>query len=310
MRTLAIVNQKGGCGKTTTAVNLAALLAAQGNATLLVDMDPQSHCAAALSVPEAQIEYAIEEALLRGPTVDHSALLWQTTKNLWLAPSSAALSRLESGSGGLMAAPDRDRRLSALLDQFAPRFKWCIIDCPPTIGLLTFNAIRAADEALIPVETGFLAMKGAHRQVSTIRSAIARMERNVAVRILPTMHRRESRLASGILTTLQRDFGPMVIPLAIHIHETLRESVALGQPITEHAPASDACEDFRQLVRWLEQNPVEIQRRPDAPLIEVIRSGDAASSSLGEEPHSLDQPVNSRAREMAERLRTQAAGEP
>ena len=150
MRTIAIVNQKGGCGKTTTSINLAATLAARGLRTLLVDMDPQSHCAAGLGVPEDRIETGIAEALLAEPVGGEQPerMLWEVAKNLRLAPSTVALAGLEAARGGLAACADRDARLAKLLDRLADRFDWCIIDCPPTIGLLTFNALRAADEAV------------------------------------------------------------------------------------------------------------------------------------------------------------------
>ncbi|TVQ52776.1 MAG: hypothetical protein EA377_09380, partial [Phycisphaerales bacterium] len=143
MRTIALVNQKGGCGKTTTAINLAATFARRGVRTLLIDMDPQSHCAAGLGVPEAHIESGIAEAMLHEnpATLDPEDYLWKVARNLDLIPSTTRLAGLEAPTGGLHQRPDRDRRLEYVLCGLRDRYDLCLIDCPPTIGLLTFNAL-------------------------------------------------------------------------------------------------------------------------------------------------------------------------
>jgi len=255
VRTIAIVNQKGGCGKTTTAINLAALYARRGLRTLLVDMDPQSHCAAGLGVPESRIEYSIGDALLAShqQNFDASPLLWEVSRNLHLAPSTMKLSALEAPGGGLHQMFDKDRRLESLLGILAPRFDRCLIDCPPTLGLLTFNALRAAREALIPVETGFFSMKGAERQWSTIQRLIGHIGRPIACHLLATLHDPGSRLATNILAALRRQFPGQIVPVVIHDDEALREAVSFGQPVIEFAPDSQARRDFDALADWLEE---------------------------------------------------------
>ena len=139
VRTIAIVNQKGGCGKTTTAINVAAVFASRGLRTLLVDMDPQSHCAAGLGVPEEQISMSIGDALLakHDETLEQEDFLWEVTRHLHLAPSTMMLSAIEAAGGGLHTLPDKDRRLDSLLHYLDPSFDRCVIACPPNIGLLT-----------------------------------------------------------------------------------------------------------------------------------------------------------------------------
>ncbi|MFO0895044.1 MAG: ParA family protein [Phycisphaerales bacterium] len=257
MRTLAVVNQKGGCGKTTTAINLAAVLARGGARTLIVDMDPQGHCAAGLGIPESSIECSVAEALLADPaTFDPGSLLWEVSRNLRLAPASLQLAALESAGGGLASRPDRDLRLSRLLARLAAEADWCIIDCPPTIGLLTFNALRAAGEALVPVETGFFALRGAERQVGTIQALAPRLGREIPIRMLPSMHRGEAKVAAEVLAALARRFPDLLLPVIIREHEVLREAASFGQAAVEFAPESAAHEDFRQLAEWLHQHPV------------------------------------------------------
>ena len=305
MRSVAIVNQKGGCGKTTTAINLAATLAAKNHRTLLVDMDPQGHCGIGLGVPEDRIEQGLAEALLADPPggADPDAMLWEVAKNLRLAPSTLSLAGLEAARGGLAHLPDRDARLSQFLDRVADRFDWCVIDCPPTIGLLTFNALRAADEAIIPVETGFFSLKGSERQAAAIQAMSARLERELPLRILPTLHRPSAKLATDLLAAIERRHGMLTMPLVIREHESLREAAGFGQPITEYAPGSEACRDFVLLVDWLEANPVACTRKK-------LNSATAARGELALEdaaPANTAATSGERMADLLARIRQQAA---
>jgi chromosome partitioning protein len=256
VRTIAIVNQKGGCGKTTTAINLAAIYARRGLRTLLVDMDPQSHCAAGLGVPEARIEHTIGQALLADHSrgFDPATLVWEVNRNLWLAPSTMALAALEAPGGGLHALPDKDRRLESLLTAIAPHYDRCLIDCSPTVGLLTFNALRSCRETLIPVETGFFSLRGAEKQWNTIQRLIQRIGRPIACHMLATLHNPNSRLATNILNALRREFAGQILPVVIREHEAVREATSFGQPVMEYAPNSQAHRDFESLADWMEEH--------------------------------------------------------
>ncbi|MGI9013651.1 MAG: AAA family ATPase [Phycisphaerales bacterium] len=265
MRTIAIVNQKGGCGKTTTAINLAAVCAKRGLRTLLVDIDPQSHCAAGLGVPEDAIEHHIGSALVanldRG--FSRSSLVWEVSRNFDLAPSTMSLAGLEAPGGGLHRLQDKDRRLAILLGHLAPHYDRCFIDCPPNIGLLTYNALRAAGEALIPVETAFFALRGARKQWNTIRSFVERINHPISCYVLPTLFKKNEELAANILASIKREFGGRVIPLVINDYPQIREAASFGQPVIEYAPDSDGAADFLQLADWLDDHPA------DPPAIEV-----------------------------------------
>ncbi|MDP6600874.1 MAG: ParA family protein [Phycisphaerales bacterium] len=268
VRVFSIVNQKGGCGKTTTAINLAAVAAKRGIRTLLIDMDPQSHCAAGLGVPEERIDVSVGDALVADhASLDVTSLLWQVNRNLDLAPSTMMLTALEAPGGGLHSMPDRDRRLENLLGLMHGRFDYCFIDCPPNIGLLTFNALRAATEAIVPVETGYFSLRGARRQRKTIAASIARVGRHIPCHILPSLHR-PSPLARTLLQRLHESFGDEVAPVIIREHETLREAVSFGQPVIEFAPGSEAERDFEHLADWLEDIG-----RPPQPIVHVEARG-------------------------------------
>lgn len=286
MRTIAIINQKGGCGKTTVSINLAAVLAAKGHKTLLVDMDPQSHCALGLAVPETQLDQSIGDMLLAGMSgqLAFTDVVWQISRNLDLAPSTMALAGVEQQ---LSQASDRDRRLAQVLSTVAQDYEFCIIDCPPSIGLLTFNALRAADEIIIPVETGYFSMQGAVRQEATIEMLARRAGHNARFSVLATMYDVRTRLAREILAELKRHFGDMLMPVVVNFNSKLKEAASFGQPITEYDPASRGMQDFEKLASWLKANP-------------PVPSEAAAATAVAN-------PAMSRAAELVERARALAA---
>ncbi|MAC18126.1 MAG: hypothetical protein CMJ23_00310 [Phycisphaerae bacterium] len=290
MRIISIVNQKGGCGKTTTSVNLAAVLAARGRRVMLVDLDPQSHCAAALGVPESEIEYSTIDLLLDPPTEAMSpariaARTWEVAFGLRLLPSTVRLARAEAPGGGLLEAGDRDRRLRRGLEAFADALDYCIVDCPPTIGMLTFNALRAADEVVVPVETGFLAARGAQRQFTTLRAMAGRIGRPMRVRMVPNLLRPERSLDRELLAGLRTQFGAGVAPESIRDHVEIREATAFGRSVAEHAPDSEAAEDYRRLATWIETQPATVV---EPPPLDQVTPPDGSSSPSSPAPHPLD----------------------
>ncbi len=290
MRTIAIINQKGGCGKTTCSINLAASLSAKGKRTLLVDMDPQSHCAMGLAVPDAQIDKSIADMLRVGldGSLSMSDVTWQIARSFDLAPSSITLAGMEAQ---LASAPDKDRRLVQVLSTVQDNYDYCIVDCPPSIGLLTFNALRASDEVLIPVETGFFSMQGAVRQQQTIRMLARRAGHHVRFKVLATMYDVRTKLAREILSELRRHFGEELLPIVINFNSKLKEAASFGQPITEYDAASRGMQDFERLTEWLLANPPAEAPLPD----DAYPAQEAASHH--------NNPAMSRAAELVERAR-------
>ncbi len=272
MRTIAIVNQKGGCGKTTTAISLAGALASRGKRVLLVDMDPQSHCAAGLAIPEAHIEYDVGDAMLAAdPTkLDLTKLLWRIGRNLDLLPSRMKLAGLEASRGGLATLEDKDQRLARLLGALNG-YDLAIIDCSPSIGLLTYNALCAADEVLIPVEMSYFAQQGASRQVATLRSLGQRLGRQARHWIVPTIHEPEAALPCELLEQLRARFGSQVCQTVIHKDDKVKEAATFGRPVGEYAPQSQAARDYAELAEWLLGEPASavqtIEASSPAPAI-------------------------------------------
>lgn len=296
MRTISIINQKGGCGKTTSAINLAALLAKRGLRTLLVDMDPQSHCAAGLGIPETRIDLDIGDAMLAADTrIDPSRLLWKAGRNLDLAPSRMKLAGLEAARGGLADKPDKDRRLAKVLERFKNDYDVAVVDCSPSIGLLTFNALTASDCVLIPVETGFFSLQGATKQINTIKTLGKRLGHTFRVSVLATIHDDQSPLSCDLLEELRRRFDKKVAPVVIRRDNALREAASFGQTIVDYQPGSAGAEDYAALAAWLMQSNMldgtpapDLDLEPEMPMVEVPRRHVEPAGSAPAGTGSLD----------------------
>ena len=248
MRTVAIINQKGGCGKTTTAINLAASLAKLGHKTLLADMDPQGHCATGLAVPEVQVERTIFDALVGKAGASLANATWQIASNFDLAPSNLKLAAFEPTFAG---KPGREGRLRAVLDTVEKKYEWCVVDCPPGVGLLTFNALFAADECIVPVETGYFSLHGLAKMLETLDELRTAADKDVAVRILPTLYDTRTKLAREVLAELRAKFRDHLMASVINFNAKLKEAAASGQPITEYDPGSRGYKDFVTLAKEL-----------------------------------------------------------
>lgn len=281
MRTIAIVNQKGGCGKTTTAINLGACLGRLGRRTLLVDLDPQGHCAAGLGVPESQIEFDSTDLLIGSSpdTAPSAREFWRAAAGLNLIPSRVRLAGLEAPASPLAQRPNREHCLAGALRAVTDDFDVCLIDCPPSIGLLTFNALVAADLVLVPVETAYFSLQGASRQLKTVRSVSRRLETPIRCSVLPTLHEPGLAVAADLLEELKRQFGKRLMPIVVHRDPALREAASFGRPVFEHAPHSQAARDYAALASVLIESESLASGADDEDWSDIDASGPARRPS-------------------------------
>ncbi len=291
MRTIAIVNQKGGCGKTTVSINLASALAGREYRTLLVDMDPQSHCAVGLAVPEEQIEQSIYDVLIsnsRGEPLRLSEVLWQISDNFELAPASIDLAAFEQQMSGIA---ERENCLRSLLEQVKPDYDYVIVDCPPSVGLLTFNAIRAATDVIVPVDMGYFSLHGLSKQLDTLSVLAKQCSQEIDVMVLASMYDVRTKMGREILGELRKHFSGKMFKTIVNFNTKLKEAASLGQPISEYDAASKGHKDFQMLAEELVGADAQVHR---AQLVGTLQDKlEAISASAEELLSSVEQPAAS-----------------
>lgn len=264
MRVIAVVNQKGGCGKTTTTVNLAASLAADGASVLAVDLDPQAHTTLALGVDPDELVDNVYEVLLDPEDTHHlSQVVVNVSERLDLVPSGIALSAIEQKLGA-QAAESPTERLAIALEKLPAPYDYVIIDCPPNVGMLTFNALRAASEVIIPLEMSFFAIDGVQKLLETIGLLSDRIGHELSVRILPTLYDGRTKYARTTLGEIRELFKDLCFDSVIRINVKLREAAQHGKPIHRYAASANGAIDYAALALEVEATPPDVQQPPIA----------------------------------------------
>jgi len=262
MRVIAIVNQKGGCGKTTSTVNLAGALAADGNRVLIVDMDPQAHATLAMGLEPDELEMNLYEVLVDPSGANRlDAVIVDVSDRIDIAPSSIVLSALEQKLA-TERHDARTERLAAALDTLPPLYDYVLIDCPPNVGLLTFNALRAASEVIVPLETSFFAIDGVQKLLETISLLSDRIGHELDVRVLPTLYDGRTRYARQTLGDIRELFKELCFDTVIRLNVKLREAAREGLPISRYAPSANGAIDYASVAMELAASPPAQNAQP------------------------------------------------
>lgn len=254
-KVVAVANQKGGVGKTTTSVNLAACLARSGCSVLLIDMDPQGNATSGLGVEREQLELSTYDVLMEGATID-DAVVETPQDGLFVVGSTTDLAGAEIE---LVEHPSREFRLSEAIDRMTGPWDFVILDCPPSLGLITVNALTAATTVLVPVQTEYYALEGMGHLLRTIELVHEHLNPTLVLEgILLTMFDSRTNLANQVADEVQHHFGDLVFDTMIPRNVRLSEAPSFGKPITDYDPASKGARSYEELAReFLARNDFE-----------------------------------------------------
>ncbi len=250
-RILAITNQKGGVGKTTTAVNLGAALARRGRTVLLVDVDPQGNTTSGLGIEKAHLEHCIYDAVLGSQPVS-SVLLHTSVPGLDLVPATL---RLAGAEVELVSALARERRLLKALTPLVDHYDFILIDCPPSLGLLTMNALTASHGVLVPIQCEFYALEGLGQLLQVVDMVREHLNPELSVQgVLLTLYDSRLNLSEQVAEEVRKHFGRLVYGTVIPRNVKLAEAPSFGKPVTEYDSGSRGARAYVDLAREVEEH--------------------------------------------------------
>ena len=245
-RIIAIINQKGGVGKSTTAVNLSAALGQNGKKVLLIDFDPQGNSTSGFGIEKEELDACIYDALLNDYPFEE--LIHDTeSKKVFVVPATIQLAGAEIE---LVSAMARETRLKELLENVKDQFDFIFIDCPPSLGLLTINALTAADSVLIPIQCEYYALEGVTKLLESMRMVKSRLNKQLdTYGVLLTMYDSRTSLSNQVVDEVKGYFGDKTFKTLIPRTVKLSEAPSFGMPVIEYAPNNKGAKAYMDLAK-------------------------------------------------------------
>lgn len=242
---ISVANQKGGVGKTTTTVNLSTILAKKGKKVLLIDTDPQGNATSGLGVSK-DVELSVYDILI-GDTEFDETLQETAIKNLKVCPSNISLAGAEVQLVSMMS---REQRLKTKLDKIKDQYDYILIDCPPSLGLVTLNAFTASDSVLIPVQCEYFALEGLGQLLNTVNLVKKHLNKNLEIEgALLTMYDARTNLSNQVVKEVKKYFEDKVYKTVIPRNVRLSEAPSYGMPITEYDPRSKGAKSYMKFAK-------------------------------------------------------------
>lgn len=244
---ISIINQKGGVGKSTTSVNLSATLGEFGYKVLLIDLDPQGNSSSGLGFDKTDCELCSYDCLLNDDVTTDQVVVDVETNNVWLIPATIDLAGAEAELVQVIA---RESRLREAIEEIGGDFDFILIDCPPSLGLLTINALTAAKELIIPIQCEFYALEGLSKIIDSTNMVKKRLNPDLDILgVVITMYDRRTSLAKQVADEVESFFGKKMFDTKIPRTVRISEAPGFGQPITEYDPNGKGTEAYRNLAK-------------------------------------------------------------